>query len=480
MDLSNFFATALILFIVTTILGFFVFLIKGFALNRQLQAAPMTSRYWGQVLTMMCGTMGDALFWFLAVISWYWWIFFKGQEDIYVLLPTSDPHPMWTTVIIVVIVTKTVEMVGSVAWNVGIDIFFIDWEKPRDQRKAKEKELPAVSVWRSIFLTNEWNELGADRLVSLELTLFLVLLFLKGLDLEYLATPQPSSSDKTPGPTNWTLDFAVAVFFWIVSALAQVLYKKVMFHFGEDPCANFVDLLSLANISVIIFDSRYHGYYLHGRSVHQYADATMQEMATQLKMEEEGQVFKRGLAPNSEDQVFEIFVTKEFRDKYDALFMAPVMQAEAAAKSQPDKKSRPFQRAQIGGAQMMELVLAKDALNQHLQKFISEIQGNPGAIRDKSKSFQALGLPPEMSTANSAMFYTDRRNVFNRVFPLGQEHRLLVFDMVMYTMWRMISGDVFLAALLTFVTQGVVGKIREKLMQDNLAAKTLVDDRFLI
>jgi len=47
----------------------------------------------------------------------------------------------------------------------------------------------------------------------------------------------------------------------------------------------FIDLLSLSNISMIIFDESYHGYYVHGRSVHPYADTDMIDISHNLAKE---------------------------------------------------------------------------------------------------------------------------------------------------------------------------------------------------
>jgi meckelin len=47
-----------------------------------------------------------------------------------------------------------------------------------------------------------------------------------------------------------------------------------------------VDLVSLANISVLVFDEACHGYYIHGRSVHGCADVNMDELNHHLKKEE--------------------------------------------------------------------------------------------------------------------------------------------------------------------------------------------------
>lgn len=37
------------------------------------------------------------------------------------------------------------------------DLFFVDWERPRSSERGGEEG--TVSVWRTIFVANEWAEL---------------------------------------------------------------------------------------------------------------------------------------------------------------------------------------------------------------------------------------------------------------------------------------------------------------------------------
>jgi meckelin len=48
-----------------------------------------------------------------------------------------------------------------------------------------------VSIWRTLFVANEWNEIQSSRIVNVEFTLALLLFFLRGINLEYAAGPSP-------------------------------------------------------------------------------------------------------------------------------------------------------------------------------------------------------------------------------------------------------------------------------------------------
>ena len=76
-------------------------------------------------------------------------------------------------------------------------------------------------------------------------------------------------------------------------SLIQVIYRKAFFdRFYRNKMLQFVDLLSLSNVSMLIFSERYHGYYIHGRSVHPHADTDMHDMNVNLKKEEVDFLFR--------------------------------------------------------------------------------------------------------------------------------------------------------------------------------------------
>ena len=52
-----------------------------------------------------------------------------------------------------------------------VDVFFIDWERPRGKSRSvgssgeKQQEAP-VSIWRTYFCANEWNEIQTTRKIN--------------------------------------------------------------------------------------------------------------------------------------------------------------------------------------------------------------------------------------------------------------------------------------------------------------------------
>ena len=80
----------------------------------------------------------------------------------------------------------------------AVDIFFIDWERERaiaDGAAEQMKTRPSkISIWRTIFATNEWAEIQVSRKTSVELQLFMTIFILEIVGIEqYTCTTPPAS-----------------------------------------------------------------------------------------------------------------------------------------------------------------------------------------------------------------------------------------------------------------------------------------------
>ncbi|VDO42659.1 unnamed protein product [Onchocerca flexuosa] len=85
-----------------------------------------------------------------------------------------------------------------------------------------------------------------------------------------------------------------------------------------DPFHNMIDLCSISNISVFVLTHPLHGYYIHGRSVHDRADTDMIKMNQYLHRERENLCGTRGLEAGSGLQTYIINLPKVFREQFDA------------------------------------------------------------------------------------------------------------------------------------------------------------------
>jgi len=54
------------------------------------------------------------------------------------------------------------------------------------------------------------------------------------------------------------------------------------------PYQNFVDICAITNISVLMFDESFHGYYIHGRSPYGQAEISTEKLMKALEFEASG------------------------------------------------------------------------------------------------------------------------------------------------------------------------------------------------
>lgn len=145
------------------------------------------------------------------------------------------------------------------------DIFFLDWEPPSVVApKSSKNELSApgrVSVWRTIFVANEWSEMQTLRKTDIAFTLFWMAFFLVGIGEDYVATQQPDVSNKNVGDTNIVLRFANTCFWWIMLSFAQYMWKFLIYErfIAETPEQIFIDFCTIAKVSILVLDEPFHG-----------------------------------------------------------------------------------------------------------------------------------------------------------------------------------------------------------------------------
>ena len=81
--------------------------------------------------------------------------------------------------------------------QVSVDIFLIDWERPKQERDEPKEVKDAnrkganqnsVSIWRTYFVANEWNEIQTERRIMPVLQIFLLVLILEYFNVKNIAT----------------------------------------------------------------------------------------------------------------------------------------------------------------------------------------------------------------------------------------------------------------------------------------------------
>ena len=213
------------------------------------------------------GTISTMYFWVIFGLTVQWLIFFKRQKTVYQLLPTPSQEQLFLELAGVTIAFKIIDLLHMLWSQISFEIFFVDWERPQGRvnqplqgGEAGAMDAP-VSIWRTLFIANEWNEIQTIRKINPELQIFLVLLFLKVLGFEYLATTDPQGAT-TVNPTmdyvgeySKVLRFAIlSIVFLSVEAVQWFFFAFIYERFVGDALGDFIDLCYMINVSIFILE----------------------------------------------------------------------------------------------------------------------------------------------------------------------------------------------------------------------------------
>ncbi|XP_072855213.2 meckelin [Pogona vitticeps] len=432
-------------------------------------------------LLFYSGDLANVFFIITVGTGIYWLVFFKAQQFVSVLLPLPSQEDNFVSYLGCAFALKTLQFLHLLVSQFTTDIFFIDWERPKGKvLKAVEGEngmrsVPVpVSIWRTYFIANEWNEIQTIRKINPLFQVLTVLFFLEVVGFSNLALMDSSSSlTRNPesylAPSSRILRYGVSAALWLVIAIIQVVYFSVFYErFIEDKIRQFVDLCCMSNISVFLLSHRCFGYYIHGRSVHGHSDTNMEEMNMNLKREAENLCSQRGLLPNTDGQTFQISISARMRQHYDRIHETLT------------RKHGPVRLLNSSATTFEQRTKAYHTMNKFLGSFIDHVHKEMDYIvKDKLLLERILGME-FMEPMEKSIFYNDEGHSFSDVLYYGNEATLLTFDMLFFTIVDMATQSFVLAAVLTYLQQEIFRFIRNTVGQKNLASKTLVDERFLI
>ena len=115
-----------------------------------------------------------------------------------------------------------------------------------------------VNGWRAIFLVNELAELQTYRLIRTDFTLFVYILLMEGVGLRYWTTHDPDLKiHDTNSPKNYTLYFFVTTLIIYAAGIIQYTAQYAVKHWWPLRTEDFVDLCSISNISILMFDESF-------------------------------------------------------------------------------------------------------------------------------------------------------------------------------------------------------------------------------
>ncbi|XP_014583536.2 meckelin isoform X2 [Equus caballus] len=414
-------------------------------------------------LVYYAGDLANVFFIITVGTGLYWLIFFKAQKSVSVLLPRPAQEERFVTYVGCAFALKSKE-------DETLLLILSSWPGEGGVRSAT---VP-VSIWRTYFVANEWNEIQTVRKINPLFQVLTVLFLLEVVGFKNLALMDSSSSlSRSPSsyiaPYSRILRYAVSSALWLVIGIIQIVFFAVFYErFIEDKIRQFVDLCCMSNISVFLLSHKCFGYYIHGRSVHGHADTNMEEMNMNLKREAESLCSQRGLVPNTDGQTFQIAISSQMRQHYDRIHETLT------------RKNGPARLLSSSASTFEQSIKAYHTMNKFLGSFIDHVHKEMDYfIKDKLLLERILGME-FMEPMEKSIFYNDESYSFSSVLYYGNEATLLIYDLLFFCVVDLAYQNFILAAFLTYLQQEIFRFVRNTVGQKNLASKTLVDQRFLI
>lgn len=555
---KDFFSNATIIFGVMHILVFIIWFTRFYiwtnynpAIAHQESYCTKAIAYWFMIGIESWAFIG---FIFQFFISMYWFVFFKLQTRLYVFMPEesidASSYKNFTVVFWIVLAFTCFTWVCDTWKQTDVDIFFIDWEKQKMVNQEIHKKMlndPDVnkgSVWRSLLVANEYNEMVCERYINVELLFLLYGMFMVGFDIErYSANTPYFTTDIGEVSLNKVLKYFLSNVFLVGSGLILYVLRKLLSFKIPTSLTNFVDLCSVANISIFIQDSPYHGYYIHGQNPFGSSEGTVEDLLNSFKKEEKGNSKGRGLVPNdkTELQTYEIFIPYKLRRFYDKNYqianLDKVNEVKATGfggnvpnynrqnsqfnnnnrefgnqnsnypnQSQNQDNNQPYnnnynnQNANnnYDNQQQNNIMLIGPAIPQnadhetiennrkfmqgYLQKAISAVVSQANSqVLEKSLWFRFLRIPPtDLSNFDGCpIFYRDEGMHVQTLMNFGKDLNLLLLNTVIFNAFDIGFNNTYLAILLTYLLEKFCNWVKAWAMKRNISLKTTINERFL-
>ncbi|XP_029155509.1 meckelin [Nylanderia fulva] len=330
-----------------------------------------------------------------------------------------------------------------------------------------------ISVWRTYFVANEWCKLQTRRKINAALQSIYTLCILQIFDLEswMLAVPESTAVDKSSEANDsFTLRYAICTFVYTFVYFAQWLIRVTFYErYIRNRLQKFVDLCSVANISVFILAHNYYGFYIHGRSVHGFADTDLPTLISDLKKEEDNLCAHRGLVPGTTNQTFIVSLTQSFKSLYDQFVRQKDNESIGILKgnNSPSKNWK-------------QLSETRSKVRLFLMQFLDHYSENEDYIIKEQHILEKICDILFVNAKDKSVFYIDNNYSFNKVILYGNEWLLATFEITVFAFFLAMYNSYIFACITTVLISQLFLIIIKCNIKRNLCNKSLLDKRFLM
>lgn len=536
-------------------------------------------------ILISCNTL--AVLFFVVANSYTGYIFLTYKFSIFGqnLSPTKELDDALITYLILAFCFKLAGLLHDLRIKLNADIFFIDWEKPKVLTSGQiinyqlsSQQVPAarskdaqslsetstlkrltqpgqsldqnISFWRPYTVINRWIEMQTLRRLNLTLHLFLFVCIVETSKLIAFSNQYPGVSGYWSSRSNQIKSLAahedplmnskmslafralILTLIYLILACCQVLYKKYLYEpLIQDAIYEFVDLCSVANVSLFSMMFPRYGYYVHGRNANGSSDCGLSEINALLEREERDLCSMRGLESNSDQQTFVLVLPRIINDHYRRLLMRDDSSVGGSSSwhnnqyheqhlSQDNDLNKtsspatsmfrsvltfsPTQSTSSFGSRrsLVETRLAKcRAINLFLTNFLDHnYKDIDYVIRDKRKfenflldtdydedralnqNSGTLGRLSLENRQNIAIFYTDKSASFTSLILVGIEWDLIfleLLELLVIDQWTCDTQPFIITATTVWLLNLIFKYAFRRIATRNLISKALLDEKFV-
>lgn len=407
----------------------------------------------------------SAIYLFVCILAFsvIFLIFFKFQKAYFLTFPENNYKLFKISYgfMLAACITEAIAMLIRVfGIQLGNRFIIMDWET------AVSETVP-VSAWRRINLSNELNRIISVRSYSIPFTIITLVFILDGLKVENLAAPIPTSKLIDIGFTHWILRFGTSSFIWILlMGLQYLFYHYIYWKFYGNPYFNFLDLCSTSNLSLFITTSRTHGFYLHGKSVQTHADVDMKELSQALVNEEKGTVGLRGLIPKTPEQVFEVFISRDFSSHLDSTILD--------IESHTSYAKRKLTANEISDESLAQY----NSFNSSLRLFIEGTSEDQYSVQPPERLQFLTGFP--LQIMNDTILNKVKDIIYKRALLPGAEWVMMLSYLILFCTIDSQVSSPGIAGFIVYIFDFIIVIIYERIFRVKLSKSSLLDGRFLL
>eukprot|EP00770_Monocercomonoides_exilis_P012839 MONOS_12783.1-p1 / transcript=MONOS_12783.1 / gene=MONOS_12783 / organism=Monocercomonoides_exilis_PA203 / gene_product=Meckelin / transcript_product=Meckelin / location=Mono_scaffold00732:24129-27395(-) / protein_length=526 / sequence_SO=supercontig / SO=protein_coding / is_pseudo=false len=459
----------IIVFYVFIGIGSLVSLYRWFRMYRVQQVFVLDATVLIQAIIEIFDTFSDLFFYLNGFFGIFWFILYCINQEEF-----NQPDLVYFWVLTILgTVFKTIVICYNVGKQSTSDVFFIDWERSKGllQAEGTGHVVPAKpSVFRHLRICDKWKELSTKRSTNVTFSCLMTALVLNLCPELHLEYAYLRFSEQQP-----FVRFGFIAVLYLFFAGFQFIVSAVYHHFFKHPARDFVEELCLSNISMFLLDSQYHGYYVHGETVHQCADTDMLTLLKNVQKEKENKVPPRGMFPNDNCVTFEMYLKRDVRQAFDENYSSAI---NKLAVGLPTAQLNPS----VVEQQVADAVQASEQINAYFMSWIKNCREAQSIIKaQKSPLEKSFRMPPSMNQAPYSVFYRDDSDTsFSSNVLMGLEWDLVFFEIFWFAVsdyW--FTNTSIASALFTWFMSTLVSIGRRIIGTRNVGTKTLTDKRLL-